>query len=146
MHSKMVKTPQSTRQPEPLSQEVNCPLESLEVFASVLFFSVSLLAAASEPTEETGYREQAVLHRVAHKDPGEDRVRGDSRGWRKERRGRIMLAGSLGNQKISCILLGSSAARGRKTCPTSVNINSMGTGHLWASVKVRAKISKVLQS
>lgn len=57
-----------------------------------------------------------------------------------------MLAGSLGNQKTSCILLESSAARGRKMCPTSVNINSMGTGHLWASVKVRAEISKVLQS
>lgn len=57
-------------------------------------------------------------HRVARKDPGEERVRGDSRGWREERLGRIMLAGSLGNQKISCILLESSAARERKTCPT----------------------------
>ena len=85
-------------------------------------------------------------HRVAHKDPGEERVRGDLRRRRKERLGRIMLAGSLGNQKTSCILLESSAARGRKTCPLSANINSMGTGYLWASVKVRAEISKVLQS
>uniref|UniRef100_A0A8C6AKV5 Abasic site processing protein HMCES n=1 Tax=Monodon monoceros TaxID=40151 RepID=A0A8C6AKV5_MONMO len=33
--------------------------------------------------------------------------------------------------------LRSSVAHGRKMCPTSVNVNSMGTGHLCASVKVR---------
>lgn len=37
-------------------------------------------------------------------------------------------------------------AHGGKTCPTSVNINSMGTGHLCVTVKVKKEISKVLKS
>lgn len=120
--------------------------ESGSVCKCTVFFSQSSGSCFWTNRRDRLQRTSCPPHRVAHKDPGEERVRGDSRGWRKERLGRIMLAGSLGNQKISCILLGSSAARGRKTCPTSVNINSMGTGHLWASVKVRAEISKVLQS
>lgn len=56
----------------------------------------------------------------------------------------IMSAGILGGQKISrtfCLSVVAQREREKKTCPPSVNINSVGTGHLGASVKVRAEIS-----